>query len=162
LSKDGTARDSYGMLEWAPDSKTLVAWRIEPGETKEVYLIRSSPPGGGRATLERRPYALPGDKLAAYELNLFAGAGQKQTKPAVERTDLGRPRLRWMKDGHGFTYEKHDRGHQRYRLIEVDTHTAKLRNLIDEKTKTFLWSAHTESVGRSVTSLTWLKKTDEL
>jgi dipeptidyl aminopeptidase/acylaminoacyl peptidase len=162
LSKDGTAGNRYGMLEWAPDSKTLVAWRIEPGENKEVYLIRSSPPGGGRATLQSRPYALPGDKFPAHELNLFDVVGQKQTKPTVERVDLGRPRLRWAKDGHTFTYEKHDRGHQRYRLIEIDTHGAGVRNLIDEKTETFIWSAHTESVDRSVTSLTWLQKTDEI
>jgi dipeptidyl aminopeptidase/acylaminoacyl peptidase len=162
LSKDGKAGNGYGMLEWAPDSKTLVAWRIEPGENKEVYLIRSSPPGGGRATLQRRPYALPGDRFTAYELNLFDIAERKQTKPPVERIDLDWPRLRWMKDGHTFTYEKHDRGHQRYRLIELDTHTARLRTLIDEQTKTFIWSAHTESVDRSVTSLTWLEKTDEL
>jgi dipeptidyl aminopeptidase/acylaminoacyl peptidase len=162
LSKDGTQQNSYGMLEWAPDSKALVAWRIEPGETKQVHLIRSSPAGGGRATLWSRPYALPGDRFTAYELNLFDIAKSKQIKPAVERTDLGRPRLRWRKDGHTFTYEKHDRGHQRYRLIEVDTHTASVRNLIDEKAKTFIWSAHTESVDRSVTSLTWLQKTDEL
>jgi WD40 repeat protein len=162
LSTDGTARNGYGMLEWAPDSKTLVAWRIEPGDTKEVYLIRSSPPGGGRATLQTRPYALPGDKLTAYELNLFDVAGRKPIRPEVERTDLGRPRLRWMKDGHTFTYEKHDRGHQRYRLIEVDTHTARVRNLLDERAETFIWSAHAESLHRSVTSLTWLEKTDEL
>jgi hypothetical protein len=162
LGKDGAARNSYGMLEWAPDSKTLVAWRIEPGEVGEVHLIRSSPPGGGRATLTSRPYALPGDKFTAYELNLFTIAGPKQNKPSVERLDLGRPRLRWSKDGHTFTWEKHDRGHQRYRLIEVDTHTGKVRNLIDEKSKTFIWSAHTESVDRSATSLTWLKKTDEI
>ena len=39
------------------------AFRIEPGERKEVYLVESSPRGGGRAVLHRRPYALPGDKF---------------------------------------------------------------------------------------------------
>src|SRR5262245_11221802 len=36
LSSDGEQNNAYGRLEWAPDSKTLVAWRIEPGERKEV------------------------------------------------------------------------------------------------------------------------------
>ena len=63
LSKDGTADAEYGMLEWAPDSKTLVAFRITPGERKEVYLIESSPRGGGRAKFRSRPYPLPGDKF---------------------------------------------------------------------------------------------------
>ena len=143
LSKDGAAGNSYGMLDWAGDSKTLVAFRIEPGENKEVYLVESSPSVGARAKLRTRPYPLSGDKYTGYELNLFDVAQQKQVKPAVERVDFGRPNLRWRKDGRRFTYERYDRGHQRFRLIELDTHTAEARNLIDEKAQTFIWSAHT-------------------
>ncbi len=96
LSKDGSPTNGYGNLSWARDSQNLVAWRSEPGDDKEVYLVQSSPPGGGRAKLQSRPYALPGDRYPTYELNLFDAATQKQTKPEVERIDLGRPRLRWM------------------------------------------------------------------
>src|SRR5262249_16135980 len=123
LSDDGKEGLAYGMLRWAPDSKTLAAFRIEPGDRKEVSLIESSPAGGGRARLPTGPYPLPGDKFAAYELNLFAVADHKQTKPDVDRIDFGTPRLRWAKDGRRFTYEKVDRGHQRFRLVEVDAHT---------------------------------------
>ncbi|HJT78172.1 MAG TPA: prolyl oligopeptidase family serine peptidase [Gemmataceae bacterium] len=160
LTTDGKPGLSYGMLSWAPDSATLAAFRIEPAEGKDVYLIESSPPGGGRARLHTRPYALPGDKFPAYELNLFDVTLGKQLRPAVDRIDFGRPRLRWNKDGRSFTYEKVDRGHQRFRLIEVDAHTGSARNLIDERAKTFIWTAHTESVG--VPLVTWLSKTDEI
>ena len=160
LSKDGTAGNAYGMLEWSPDSKTLVGFRIEPGDNKEVYLVQSSPPGGGRAKLQSRPYPLPGDKFTAYELNLFDVTRNKQTKPKVERIDFGRPILRWRKDGRQFTYEKRDRGHQRFRLIEINVATGDPRDLIDEKTNTFIWSAHTENIG--IRPLTWLEKTDEI
>jgi hypothetical protein len=71
LSEDGKAGFDYGLLSWSPDSRTLVAFRIEPGERKEVYLIESSPKEGGRAKLRTRPYALPGDKFSSYELNVF-------------------------------------------------------------------------------------------
>src|SRR5207302_1480125 len=40
LSKDGETNNAYGRLEWSPDSKALVAWRIVPGERKEVYLVQ--------------------------------------------------------------------------------------------------------------------------
>jgi len=85
LSEDGKEGNAYGRLEWSPDSKTLIAWRIEPGERKEVYLIRSSPPGGGRAQFESRPYALPGDKFTKYELNVFDTTARKQIKPEMSR-----------------------------------------------------------------------------
>ncbi|UCG58823.1 MAG: hypothetical protein JSU70_04780, partial [Phycisphaerales bacterium] len=56
LSTDGAEASAYGLLSWAPDSKTLVAFRIEPGDNKEVYLIESSPEDGGRAKFHSRPY----------------------------------------------------------------------------------------------------------
>src|SRR5207302_552856 len=52
------------------------------------------------------------------------------------------------------------RGHQRLRLIEIDARTGDTRNLIDEKTDTFIWTAHTENLG--VPLITWLEKTDEI
>jgi dipeptidyl aminopeptidase/acylaminoacyl peptidase len=160
LSQDGKPGLTYGMLHWAPGSRTLVAFRIEPGDEKEVYLIESSPREGGRARLHTRRYALPGDKFASYELNLFDMANRQQTKPKVDRIDLGVPRLRWQRDGHTFAYVKTNRGHQRFRVIEVDTQSGKARNLIDEEAKTFIWTAHTETV--PLTPVNWLERTEEI
>ncbi len=162
LSRDGKEGLSYGALSWAPDSKSLVAFRIEPGERKEVYLVQSSPPGGGRAKLQSRPYPLPGDKFTTYEVNLFEIAGRKQSKPEVDRFEHEwlSPQLHWSQDGFRFAYEQEDRGHQRFRVVEVDTHTGQVRNLIDEQTKTFIWTAHTEDLKLSL--VTWLEQTDEL
>jgi len=160
LSNDGEEGNSYTRLEWAPDSESIIAWRCEPGDRKEVYLIESSPPGGGRALLHSRPYALPGDKFDAYELNIFNIADHKQIKPELERIDLGSPRPRWHKDGRHFTYEKVDRGHQRFRVIEVNTHDGSSRNIIDENSETFIWTAHTENLDLS--RVNYLDETDEI
>jgi dipeptidyl aminopeptidase/acylaminoacyl peptidase len=163
LSQDGKPGLGYGMLQWSPDSRTLVACRIEPGENKEVYLIESSPPEGGRAKLRTRPYALPGDKFTTYELNVFDVANAKQIKPEVERIDFGVPRPRWKKDGRHFTYEKVDRGHQRFRIIEVEAETGKARTLLDEKTQTFLWTVHGPRNGLILGVYTkYLDETDEI
>lgn len=162
LTQDGQENNSYGHLEWSPDSKTLVGWRIEPGDHKEVYLIRSSPPGGGRAVLESRPYPQAGDKFPFYELNLFDVATRKQLKPEVDRFEheWERPDLHWEQDQEHFAYEQVDRGHQRLRVIEVDAQTGAVRNLVDERSKTFIWTAHTENL--SLTYVNWLEKTDEM
>src|SRR5262245_3280697 len=160
LSKTGVEGSAFGMLSWSPDSKALVGFRIEPGDNKEVYLIESSPAGGGRAKLSSRPYPLPGDKFTAYEPWVFDLANKSASKVETDRIDFGRPRPRWAKDGKHCTYEKVDRGHQRFRLIEVDAQTGKTRNLIDEKTDTFIWTAHTESV--NIPTVTYLEKSDKL
>lgn len=162
LSTDGVEGNAYGMILWSPDSKRVVAFRIEPGDDKEVYLIESSPAGGGRAKFTHRSYALPGDKFKSYELNLFDIDTRKQIKPQLERFEheWETPQLRWNRDGHHFAYQQVDRGHQRFRVIEVDSQTGQTHNLIDEKSKTFIWTAHTENL--RLDRVNWLDKTDEI
>jgi dipeptidyl aminopeptidase/acylaminoacyl peptidase len=160
LSTNGREGLAYGLLEWSPDSKTLVAFRIEPGESKPVHFVESSPPGGGRAVLHSRPYALPGDKFASYEPHVFHVAEGKEIPCQLDRIDFGTPRIRWAADGRAFTYQQVDRGHQRLRLVEVDVQTGKSRNLIDEKADTFVWTAHAELVG--LRPINWLEKSDEI
>ena len=162
LSRDGREGFGYGRFSWAPDSKTLVAFRIEPGERKDVYLIQSSPPEGGRALLKTRPYALPGDKFTTYELNLFNVAERSQMKPETDRFEheWETPRVHWRRDSGGFAYPQVDRGHQRFRVIQVDARTGAVRNVIDERTGTFIWTAHTEDFGPNLVN--WLEQTDEI
>lgn len=162
LSQDGKDGLAYGRVSWSPDSKTLVAFRIEPGERKEVHLIQSSPQGGGRAKFQTRPYPLPGDRFATYELNIFEIAGAKQIKPELDRFEHEwlTPRVRWKKDGRHLMYQQTDRGHQRLRVIEVDSQTGQARNLIDEKSGTFIWTAHTENLNLDL--INWLDQTDEI
>jgi dipeptidyl aminopeptidase/acylaminoacyl peptidase len=165
LSRDGATNNGYHLLEWAPDSQSLIGWRVEPADIGDVYLIQSSPPGGGRAKLRTRPYAQAGDRFPRYELNIFQIADRKQIKPVVDRFEheWERPQLHWAKDNTHFTYQQEDRGHQRMRLIEVDDRNGTLRNLVDEQTKTFIWTAHMEgpeSLGIRI--FTYLKDSDEI
>src|SRR5262249_30761591 len=115
LTKDGTTAVGYGMLNWSPHSKALVAFRIDPEERRGCSLTESWPKAGGRPRLQPRPYALPGDKFPPFELHLFDPAAGKEVKCDLDKIDFGFPRLRWARDGHTFTYQKVDRGHQRFR-----------------------------------------------
>jgi dipeptidyl aminopeptidase/acylaminoacyl peptidase/uncharacterized protein (DUF885 family) len=160
LSDDGKEGLAYARLSWSPDSKTVVAFRVEPGDNKEVYVIQSSPPGGGRAKLQTRPYPLPGDKFDSFEVNLFDVENARKIRPELDKIDFGNPRVRWRPDGRHFTLARTDRGHQRFRLIEVDSQTGESRNLIDEKSETFIWTAHAENL--TLNTLNWLDKTNEI
>ncbi len=156
LSSDGTEDDFFRELVWSPDSETLIAFREKKVEKKPVHIIRSSPPNGGRAELESHPYALPGDPFPTYEVNLLKVPTSEQLKPEVERfeREWGSPRVRFREDGEAFTYEQVDRGHQRFRLIEVKLEDGSVRNLIDERSETFIWTSHTE--GYSSPRIHWL------
>jgi dipeptidyl aminopeptidase/acylaminoacyl peptidase len=105
---------------------------------------------------------LPGDKFPTHEINLFDVTTRKQIKPEVDRFEHGwlRPRLSWSQDKRRLSYQQTDRGHQRLRVIEVDAQTGKVRNIIDEKSETFIWTTHTEGLGLSLVN--WLEKSDEI
>jgi dipeptidyl aminopeptidase/acylaminoacyl peptidase len=165
ITHDGKEGDAYGRLQWSPDSKTLTTWQTVPGDEKLVYLIQSSPAGGGRATLRSRPYAQAGDKFTTYQLSLYDVDAHKLIKPQVEpfEHEYESPVLHWSLDRSRITWQQEDRGHQRMRLIEVDARTGSARNLVDERTKTFIWTAHAEGPARyGFRIFTYLEKTDEV
>ena len=108
------------------------------------------------------PTRSPGDKFTHYEVNLFDVASGKQTKPQVDQYDheWEPPRLHWLQDKTRFAYEQVDRGHQRQRVIAINSATGDVNNLVDEKTDTFIWTVHTENL--NVNYFNWLEKTDEM
>jgi dipeptidyl aminopeptidase/acylaminoacyl peptidase len=153
LTTDGIAGHSYGMLSWSPDSQRLLASRIVPAEPKEVYLVASSPRGGGRAELTRRKYPLPGDPYTTYELWAFdvaaatksggasaaasnAERGVKIDAPIIDF--YGPAKIRWRPDNLRFLYHQTDRGHGRFRIYDVDAATGKTRTLFDDDPPTFV------------------------
>jgi dipeptidyl aminopeptidase/acylaminoacyl peptidase len=139
VTRNGAAADAYSTVAWSPDSKVVITYRSTPGDNKTVYLFESSPKDQLPAKLHERPYPRPGDKFATHEMWLIDVDQMKPTKVDVPRIDFrGIPRLRWHKDGQHFTFEKTDRGHQRFRIIEVDARTGTTRNILDEKARTMV------------------------
>ncbi|MEO5563451.1 MAG: DPP IV N-terminal domain-containing protein, partial [Chitinophagaceae bacterium] len=120
FTNDGTKEKPYGQLTWSPDSKYIVGYKIDLREDKEVYYILSSSPNTTRGVLKSNRYAQPGDEFTSYEMFVFNLASKQSLKVNSEKYDfLGSPWLRWSKtDNRYFTYEKADRGHQRFRVIE--------------------------------------------
>jgi dipeptidyl aminopeptidase/acylaminoacyl peptidase len=141
LSKDGSIDRPYGNFEWSPDGKTIIAYRIDPKAIKKVHYVLSSVPGTTRGELKSREYAQPGDDFTSYQPVIFSVGGKTPIKVDAEPTDFFGPQpLHWRNNSSRYyTYEKVDRGHQRFRVIEVDVETGKTKNIIDEKTKTFIY-----------------------
>ncbi|WP_207955456.1 S9 family peptidase [Segetibacter sp. 3557_3] len=140
LTTNGTREKPYGNLSWSPDGKYLVGYHINPVVEKQVAYILTSA-SGTRGEVRSRGYAQPGDENTSYEMFVFNVAGKKQTRVETEVINFsGAPYINWRAgDSRYFTFEKADRGHQRFRIIEVNAETAKTRELVDEKTKTFIY-----------------------
>ena len=138
---DGDTSNPYGQLQWSPDSKHLVVFHIRPVVEKPVYYILSSTDSSMRGILKSHPYAQPGDAFTSFETFTINPDDKKMVKINTELYDfLDYPWIHWRStDNRYFVYEKADRGHQRFRMIEVDALTGNTRNLIDEKTNTFIY-----------------------
>ncbi len=143
LSFDGSDGNYYTLrtIAWSPDSKRLVAYRTRPGYNREIMYIESSPRGQIQPKHVTIHYLKPGDTLDIARPVLFDVAARKGIE--IDNSLFPNPYSlsppRWWKDSRGFTFEDNQRGHQVYRIIEVDARTAKARPLITETSKTFIY-----------------------
>ncbi len=120
-TKDGTAEKPYGSLAWSPDSKYIIGYHITPVKDSNDYYVLSSVSGTTRGQLRSHPYKQPGDPFTSYEMFLYSVEKKATKKINTPISDFYEaPFLYWTKDNAHFYYEKIDRGHQRYRMIEVD------------------------------------------
>ena len=159
FSDDGKDGLSYGRLNGPPiqNARRLAnrAGRAKGSLPRPVFAPRRRP----RKACGRGPIRCLATSSTPTSSTCSISTPRRRPSPRSIRVDFDSPRLRWGKDGRHFTLEKTDRGHQRFRLIEVDSRTGESRDLIDEKTNTFIWTAHREAL--NVNTVTWLDSTDE-
>ncbi|HEX6431386.1 MAG TPA: prolyl oligopeptidase family serine peptidase [Niastella sp.] len=141
VSFNGDTTNPYGHLQWSPDSKHLVVFHIFPVAEKPVYYVLSSVDTSMRGVLRSHEYAQPGDPFTGYEMFTINVADKKLVKVATELYNfLDYPWIHWRSnDNNFFSFEKADRGHQRFRIIEVNANSGATRNLIDQQTSTFIY-----------------------
>ena len=155
LSTDGSEGNYYdgASLVWSPDSSKLAAYRIRPGYRRLVHYVASSPEDQLQPEHWAAQYAKPGDQLDLEQPVLFDVRSQKQI-PIDSRlfpNPYDMSDLVWRKDSRGFTFEYNQRGHQVFRVIEVDAQTGAARAIISEEPKTFFYynrSAATLQAGK--------------
>ena len=140
LSTDGSEGNYYNArsIVWSPDSTKIVVYRVRPGYKREVRYIESSPEDQIQPKFSSIVYAKPGDVLDLEQPVLFEIASRKQIN--VDNALFPNPYelsdLVWRKDSKSFTFEYNQRGHQIYRVIEVDE-TGKPRAVISDEPATF-------------------------
>ncbi|HEX5437862.1 MAG TPA: DPP IV N-terminal domain-containing protein [Gemmatimonadaceae bacterium] len=141
LSTEGSEGDAYDptSITWSPDSRHLAAYRVRPGYKREIHYVQSSPEDQLQPKSSTMLYNKPGDVLDTDRPVLFDVVTHSQT--IVDNTLFPNAydvtALEWRHDGRAFTFEYNQRGHQVYRVIEVDANTGKARAIIDEEMPTF-------------------------
>ncbi|HEY2151845.1 MAG TPA: prolyl oligopeptidase family serine peptidase [Vicinamibacterales bacterium] len=136
LTEDGTEANGYTLasLAWSPDSRKLAVYRRVPGFQRTLTLIQSSPLDQLQPKVITRNYRKPGDDVDHDRPVLIDVASRRAT--VVEATlfpaayDISRPV--WRADSRAFTFEYNQRGHELFRVVEVNAATAQSRTLVDE------------------------------
>lgn len=140
LSTDGSEGNYYNArsIVWSPDSTKIAVYRVRPGYKREVRYIESSPEDQVQPKFSSIVYAKPGDVLDLEQPVLFDVVARKQTN--VDNALFPNPYEIsdpvWRKDSQAFTFEYNQRGHQVYRVIEVNA-AGKARAVISDEPKTF-------------------------
>ena len=141
LSSEGSEGDAYDpqSIVWSPDSKHVAAFRVRPGYRREVYYVQSSPEDQLQPKHSTLLYNKPGDLLDQGTPAVFDVAARTQivVDRALFPNAYAVSGLEWRRDSRAVTFEYNQRGHQVYRVIEVDALTGKARPVIDEQMPTF-------------------------
>ena len=132
LSTDGSEGNYYdgASIAWSPDSSKLVAYRIRPGYRRLVHYVASSPEDQlqpehwAHAVRQARRPARP---RAAGAVRRRAARSRSPIDSRLFPNPYDMSDLVWRKDSRAFTFEYNQRGHQVFRVIEVDAQTGAAR-----------------------------------
>ncbi len=141
LSQDGSEGNGYAhrSMRWSPDSKRLAAYRVIPGYQREVHYVESSPEDQLQPKHSTMVYAKPGDVLDKEQPVVFDVGARLQIDidDALFPNAYSLSRLVWREDSRKLMLEYNQRGHQAFRIIEVDAASGEARAVISEEPKTF-------------------------
>ncbi len=141
LTWEGTPGNTYTdrSIVWSPDSRKVAVYRVVPGQERVVHYVESSPEDQLQPTHSTFLYAKPGDRLDKETPVILDVESGRQTivDDALFPNAYTLSRLEWREDGEHVVFEYNQRGHQVYRVIEIDAETGRTRAVISEEPETF-------------------------
>jgi dipeptidyl aminopeptidase/acylaminoacyl peptidase len=152
LSHDGSEGNRYARasMEWSPDSRKLAVYRVIPGYQREIHYVESSPDDQLQPKHSTLLYAKPGDVLDREQPVIFHVLEGRQI--TVDQSLFPNPYalspLVWRRDSRRLTFEYNQRGHQVYRIIEIDAATGAPRTVVSEEPETFFYYVEARGGGK--------------
>lgn len=145
--------DHEADVHWSPDSRHLLAFQTTQVAERRVHYIESTPGDQLQPRLQSYPYLKPGDPIPTPTPRLFRSSDRTEIpiSNALFPNPWSLEFQRWRQDGSGFWLLYNERGHQRLRLLDVNTADGTVQNVIDESSPTFI---HYSSDGKF--ELRWL------
>jgi dipeptidyl aminopeptidase/acylaminoacyl peptidase len=141
LSREGTEGNTYTdrSMVWSPDSRKVAVYRVIPGQPREVHYIDSSPEDQLQPKTSTLLYTKPGDRLDKEIPVIFDVESGRQiiVDDELFPNAYTLSNLEWREDSEYVVFEYNQRGHEVYRIIEIDAETGETRAIISEEPETF-------------------------
>ncbi|MEA1887989.1 MAG: DPP IV N-terminal domain-containing protein [Bacteroidota bacterium] len=141
LSYDGGIGFYYSSyMEWSPDSKKIMAYRVMPAEKHMIHYVESAPDDQLQPKHHTYEYTKPGDALPQDYPQIFDVNSKKHIKvdESLIPNQYSVGRYRWSRDSKSLTYEYNKRGHQVYQVISIDATSGEQTVIINEESDTFI------------------------
>jgi dipeptidyl aminopeptidase/acylaminoacyl peptidase len=127
---------------WSPDSRRLVAYRLDQRSAGRFTLVQSVPPVGVRPRSFNYAYPLPGDQGLTMAVPLIFDLVSRtrvtiQTDP-LQLLYYGGPAFRWSRDGTRLWHTYTERGYRSIALREVDALTGRSRVMVEERIEPYV------------------------
>jgi dienelactone hydrolase len=129
------------VVYWSPDSKRLVAYRIDSRYSARFTSVQNAPPNQLRPIAYTYAYPLPGEMLATAEPFCFDLRSARRTTIETDPLEIsfqGGPGFTWSKDNRHFRFNATDRGWRKIDVREADSTTGKVRTVISESSDDFI------------------------
>jgi len=141
LSYDGGIGLYYSsFMEWSPDSKKIMAYKVKPAEKHMIHYVESSPDDQIQPKHHSYEYTKPGDALPQHYPQIFDVESKKHIKvdESLIPNHYSAGRYKWRRDSKSITYEYNKRGHQVYQVININAGTGEQEIIINEESETFI------------------------
>ena len=129
LTWEGTPGNTYTdrSIVWSPDSRKVAVYRVVPGQERVVHYVESSPDDQLQPEHATYLYAKPGDRLdKEIPVILDVESGRQMIiDDALFPNAYTLSRLEWREDSEHVVFDYNQRGHQVYRVIEIDAETGR-------------------------------------
>jgi dipeptidyl aminopeptidase/acylaminoacyl peptidase len=129
-------------IAWSPDSRRLALYRVRPGHQRMIHRVASSPADRLEPRLITQLYPKPGDTLDLERPVLFSLDDARRTEidAALFDNPYRLSPIRWRTDSASFAFTYDQRGHGVYRLVAVDAASGRPREVIAERSDSFVYA----------------------
>jgi dipeptidyl aminopeptidase/acylaminoacyl peptidase len=148
----GWRRSTAPIVAWSPDSKKMATFRQDQRGVGEMYLVETKV---GRPTLQAWKYPLPGDATVATIERVVVHVDGPRVVPFKMAPDQHRSTVcddlacrgewgdvQWSPDSTRLAFASVSRDHKEVVLREADAATGAVRDVLEEKVKTFFESGN--------------------